>query len=34
MDVIDIALALLIAMPAIALIGFIIIVIISQLKGE
>lgn len=34
MDTIDIALALLIAMPAIALIGFIIIVIISQLKGE
>lgn len=34
MDVIDIALALLIAMPVIALIGFIIIVIISQLKGE
>ncbi len=34
MDAIDIALALLIAMPAIALIGFIIIVIISQLKGE
>lgn len=34
MDAIDIALALLIAMPVIALIGFIIIVIISQLKGE
>ncbi len=34
MDILDIALALLIAMPAIALIGFIIIVIISQLKGE
>ena len=34
MDAIDIVLALLIAMPAIALIGFIIIVIISQLKGE